>query len=282
MFHVKHFQFMNVKDYLVSKKFFELRPVEDLTDVLKTYPIPEILSKYYESDNYISHSKKSKSVIDLIYNQVKLINTNNKYKIISRGKEIKKSLDFGCGVGDFVHYLNSKNISSYGYEPTEKAKQIAIEQNKENSILELNDINNHEFDLITLWHVLEHIPNLYETIELLKNSMHSKSKMFVAVPNHLSYDAKYYKENWAAYDVPRHIWHFSPIGIKEIFSKFGMIIDKTYPMKFDSFYVSLISEKNIGNKFPYFKAFQIGLKSNLKARKTNNFSSLIYKISIEN
>lgn len=273
---------MKAKDYLVSQEFFELIPVEGLTKVLKTYPIPPDLSKYYESENYISHSKSSKSLVDFIYNQVKLINTNNKYKIISKENDVKKSLDFGCGIGDFVQFLSTKNINSYGFEPTRKANKIATEQNKENSILELSEINNHEFDIITLWHVLEHIPNLYETIELLKNSMHSKSKMFVAIPNHLSYDAKYYKENWAAYDVPRHIWHFSPQGIKEIFSKFGMIIENTYPMKFDSFYVSLISEKNIGNKFPYFKAFQIGLKSNLKARKTNNFSSLIYEISIKN
>ena len=143
-----------------------------------------------------------------------------------------------------------------------------------------NDINELEkenkFDVITMWHVLEHVPNLEKYISQLKQLLKPNGRLVIAVPNYKSFDAKYYKEFWAAYDVPRHLWHFSQKAIKDLFEKENMIVEKTIPMKLDSFYVSLLSEKYKNGKSNPVKAFHVGLLSNIKAKRTKEYSSLIY------
>jgi predicted SAM-dependent methyltransferase len=129
-----------------------------------------------------------------------------------------------------------------------------------------------------MWHVLEHVPNLVEYISKLRELLKENGTLIIAVPNYKSYDAKYYKQFWAAYDVPRHLWHFSQKSISLLFKKENMLVEKTLPMKLDSFYVSLLSEKYKAKKSNYLKAFFIGLLSNLKAISTKEYSSLIYVI----
>ena len=130
--------------------------------------------------------------------------------------------------------------------------------------------------MITLWHVFEHIHDLNNQINLLKPLLEEKGTLIIAVPNYKSYDAKYYKSFWAAYDVPRHLWHFSQNGIKQLLEGFGFVCQKTLPMLFDSFYVSLLSEKYKRGFMNPFMAFWIGLRSNLKAKRSGEYSSLIY------
>ena len=140
----------------------------------------------------------------------------------------------------------------------------------------IEEIKEDNFSIITLWHVLEHIPNLDDTITLLQKKLSKDGRLIIAVPNFESWDAKHYKQFWAAYDVPRHIWHFSKQGIKTVFEKRNMTIEKILPMKFDSFYVSLLSEKHKTGKNRFMQAFLNGWRSNLKAKKENNYSSLIF------
>ena len=164
-----------------------------------------------------------------------------------------------------------------GVEPNSKAKKIAEDKSElhlKNSIEEINA----QYDVITMWHVLEHVPNLLEYIAKLKLLLKENGVLIVAVPNHKSYDATYYKEWWAAYDVPRHLWHFSKKSISVLFGKAEMKIEKIVPMYFDSFYVSLLSEKYKTGSSNFIKAFFIGLLSNLKAISTKEYSSLIYII----
>jgi len=141
---------------------------------------------------------------------------------------------------------------------------------------ETSEFANKQFDIITLWHVLEHVSDLDAQIKELKRLLKPKGYLIIAVPNYKSYDADHYKTFWAAYDVPRHLWHFSKNAIQSIFGKFNFILEKTLPMKFDSFYVSLLSEKYKTGKMNYLKAFRIGLRSNIKAKRTGEYSSLIY------
>src|SRR5690606_26539658 len=199
-----------------------------------------------------------KNISEKIYQFIKNFNIKHKFSMLENPKKGTKILDYGCGAGDFLLYAKNKNINVFGIEPNESALEITrkkIGQNNasEKSIQELNE----QFDIITMWHVLEHIPNLFEFIEALKSKLNPNGKIFIAVPNHQSFDAKFYQKYWAAYDVPRHLWHFSPESLEKLFNSFGMKIEKRHALWFDSFYVSLLSEKYKESKFGWARAILI-------------------------
>ena len=271
------------QDYLVSNEKFQLKPVDKYPGLLKTFPFPpsDQLSKYYESEDYISHSDNSKGLINQLYYWVKSYNLKHKYKLIKKATQGTKVLDYGCGTGEFVRYLNTQNLNAIGFEPNPVAFKIASEKDENNFYSNSGFLDHQKFDVITLWHVLEHIPNLFEELARLKNALNPNGKLFIAVPNYESFDAQYYQEYWAAYDVPRHLWHFNQTSFSKIADEFGMVIESIHPMIFDSFYASLLSEKYKGNSFGLLKAFGIGLISNLKAMKNGQFSSLIYQLKLK-
>lgn len=269
-------KYISVKDFLVSGETFDLEYNSDL-ELLKTVPAPpqEELSKYYESDAYISHTDEKKGLMQSLYQLVKTWSLKKKVSLIEKqNKGVGSLLDIGAGTGDFLVAAKNNNWKVFGMEPNSSARNLA----KEKGLILESDINafqNQKFDVVTLWHVLEHVPNLDEVVDQLSNLIKTGGTLIIAVPNFKSYDANYYKEFWAAYDVPRHLWHFSQTSIKKIF-KSEFTHQKTLPMVFDSYYVSLLSEKyKTGNKFSV-KAFWIGFKSNWLARKNKEYSSLIY------
>ena len=272
-----------LKDYFLTGEDFEIYE-DSKTGVLYTLPQPiENLGKYYESENYISHTDGKKSVFERFYQIAKSINLNDKLKLINKIANGKKILDYGCGVGDYLEHMQKNGYDVLGMEPNDSARKIAQSKIGKDKVVstELEQIN-EKFDVITLWHVLEHIPNLNEIIAQLKNHLTENGTLIIAVPNHQSYDAKYYGEKWAAYDVPRHLWHFTEDSIRKLFNNFGMKIESVHPMKLDAFYVSLLSEKYKGNKLGFLNAIRVGIQSNMKAKKTGEYSSLIYTIKIQN
>jgi len=269
--------FLNCIDYTVSEESYEVMKNE-VYDMLVTSPVPSNLDKYYLSENYISHTDSKKSLFDKVYQLVKNYTLKKKLKLINSFKtEEKTILDVGAGTGDFLKVCKTGGWKITGIEPSDKAREYAESKNivlYEN----LNQVENNQFDVITLWHVLEHIPNLVEYIKQLKKLLKPNGVLIIAVPNHKSFDAKHYKEFWAAYDVPRHLWHFSKTAISKLFSLVDMNVEKILPMKFDSYYVSLLSENYKTKKSRPFNAFFIGLQSNLKAKRNGEYSSLIYII----
>lgn len=275
----KHKLFLTVKDFSVSKETFDLYHDETL-DMLITSPQPDEnnLPAYYESDDYISHTDGKRSMFEKVYHFVKNIALKNKLDLINNLHPQKGSLlDIGAGTGDFLTEAKSNGWTIKGIEPSEKAKSIAIKKGvsfSENS----QSLENHSFDVITMWHVLEHVPNLDTQIKELKRLLKPNGTIIIAVPNFNSYDAKHYGKFWAALDVPRHLWHFSKTAIKLLFEKEGLKLIKVLPMKFDAFYVSLLSEKYKNGKMNFIKAFFVGMKSNLKATSNLEFSSHIYVI----
>ena len=280
---MKHSDYI-LKDFLVTGEKFNLKNHYEIDGLLKTEPSPpnHLLSKYYESDAYISHSDSSKGMINTLYYWVKNYSLKKKFSLISQASQGKKILDYGCGTGEFVSFLNSKKMNAFGFEPNTNAFKIAKEKNPERIFNSNQILKNEKFDVITLWHVLEHVPDLNEVIEQLKNSLNPDGKLFVAVPNYASFDAEYYQEFWAAYDVPRHLWHFNQKSMQTLFNNFGMIIEKVHPMWFDAFYVSLLSEKYKRSSLGFLKAMCIGFISNVKAMNSGEFSSLIYQIQVKN
>ena len=267
---------LKVKDHLVTGEEFTL-VLDPEKEMLLTKPQPKtnILSKYYESDDYISHTDNKKGIVSFLYQTVKKKSLKNKLNLItSLKKDAKSVLDIGAGTGDFLNFVKSDTRSVFEIEPNQKARELAHQKRiylEEN----LNDIKGKSFDVITMWHVLEHIANLEETIKEVEALLNPNGILIIAVPNFNSFDAAYYKNYWAAFDVPRHLWHFSRNTMKNLFSD-KLILQETIPMIFDSFYVSLLSEKNKTGKQNLIKAFFIGLLSNISAFKSEEYSSLIY------
>jgi len=272
--------YLKVKDFSVSGEEFELLLNEDL-DMLETYPAPkeEQLSKYYKSEDYISHTDSKRNLFERVYHLIRSRALKMKLRIInSFGTESKHLLDVGCGTGDFLKTALTDGWIVTGIEPNEQARKIANSKTNQNvfDINHLTSLNEHSFDAITLWHVLEHLPSLEMHIQLFRKLLKPNGMLIIAVPNYKSYDAAHYKEFWAAYDVPRHLWHFSRKSINKLFHKENFELTKTVPLIFDAYYVSLLSEKYKTGFMNPVKAFLIGLKSNYKAKRNNDYSSLIY------
>jgi 2-polyprenyl-3-methyl-5-hydroxy-6-metoxy-1,4-benzoquinol methylase len=271
-----------VKDHSVSNEEFQLFHNKDL-DLLETHPQPSLenLEEYYKSEDYISHTNSKRNLFEKAFHLVRKIALKRKLKLINSYVGIDKQLlDIGCGTGDFLKEAQQNNWNVTGIEPNEQARQIANKKTND-SVFETEQLQKfelHRFDVITLWHVLEHLPKLEEHILIFKKLLKPNGTLIIAVPNYKSYDAQYYKNFWAAYDVPRHLWHFSQTAIQRLFLKEKMKVVKTYPMKFDAYYVSLLSEKYRSGKMHIFNAFRIGFFSNLKAKQTGEYSSLIYII----
>lgn len=268
--------YLSVKDYLVSGERFSLLKNNSM-ELLETYPQPsaEEISKYYESDGYISHTDSNKGWINSIYQGVKRYSLRRKMDLIEQGFGGERTLlDIGAGTGDFLNEASRRGWEVTGIEISPDARDLAKEKGLAlyNSMLTLEG---KKFDVVTLWHVLEHLHDLPASIHRISNFLKPGGMLVVAVPNYNSFDANYYGPYWAAYDVPRHLWHFSQNAMKKLFDP-ELTLTRIKPLIFDAFYVSLLSEKYATGKKFSLKAFWIGLRSNFKAQRSKEYSSLIY------
>lgn len=270
-------RFITVKDFSVSGESFSLLLNEEY-QLLKTHPQPTLdrLGMYYEFDDYISHTDGKRTLFEKMYHFIKRRAIKNKLRLIEQHQPVKgKILDIGAGTGDFLLEAKNKNWETVGVEPNEKAKSIAI--NKGVLFADtVEKLESNSFDVITLWHVLEHVPDVAHQVAELKRLLKPSGTLIIAVPNFKSFDANYYKTFWAAYDVPRHLWHFSKTAIEKLFDKQNMNLVAVKPMWFDGYYVSLLSEKNKTGKMNFINGLAIGFVSNVVGIFKNEYSSHIY------
>jgi len=234
----------------------------------------ESIGEYYKSEDYISHSNTNKGIINKLYHLVRKYQIKQKEKLIFKFSEQKKLLDIGCGTGDFIKYCKDKKWTVTGLEPDDKAKSYAINNYKLNIYSELKYIKNENYDVVTMWHSLEHVYHLKSDFQKITQLLNNKGYLIIAVPNCNSYDAKYYKNNWAAYDLPIHLYHFNKKNINDLANMFDLKLIKIKPLIFDAFYISMLSERKKGGST--IMGILMGLISNFKALKTTNHSSLIY------
>ena len=267
--------YLKTKDYSVSQEEFMLMYDED-KDMLVTQPKPSNIETYYDSPDYISHTDATQTFFDRVYQKVKRFNLKRKMRLIETGTGNKKSLlDVGSGTGDFLVMAKASGWQAYGVEPNSKAQQ----RTKEKGVVayqSLEHVPNQNFQVITLWHVLEHFSDLESSIRKLTSLLEENGTLIIAVPNFKSCDAHYYNIHWAGFDVPRHLWHFSKKSIELLFSDSGCQIISTKPMWFDAFYVSILSERYKGSRASFIKGLVIGAYSNLRALFTGEYSSRIY------
>jgi len=270
--------YINVKDYSNTQEEFTIVSCET-TNFLFTNPRPKEkdISKYYDFEDYISHTNKQSDFISKLYQKVRTLSIKRKYKLISKLIRSKKILDVGSGTGEFLSYMKSKRFDTYGVEIAKKARELSIKNHKLNvkgSLLRLDETN---FDVITMWHVLEHVYDLDGYMKKIKSLLNDKGIVIIAVPNHKCFDQKFYGKHWAGWDVPLHLWHFDKDSMLKLSNKYGLEISSIHPLYFDSFYVSLLSSKYKHNSSKLVQSFIIGLYSNLIAKfKTGEYSSLIY------
>jgi 2-polyprenyl-3-methyl-5-hydroxy-6-metoxy-1,4-benzoquinol methylase len=273
--------FRTCKDDTVSHETFHVLRCDGCTlGITSPQPESENLGKYYESDEYISHSGKSSGGIGAIYKVARNFALNWKRKLVTKKSPVGTALDFGCGTGEFLNTLKQAGWTVEGVEPSEIGRTKASELTGQPIHNTLASISASQFDIITAWHVIEHISSLEETIHQLKKLLKKDGTIFIAVPNYQSTDANRYQEHWAGFDVPRHLWHFSKKSMQHLLTTHGLKVTEIIPMKLDAYYVSMLSEKYRTGKTSVlknlFRGFVNGLQSNVSAQKTVNHSSLIY------
>jgi 2-polyprenyl-3-methyl-5-hydroxy-6-metoxy-1,4-benzoquinol methylase len=272
--------FLTCVDHTTSKETFQIVKCS-ACNFLITNPRPtqKEIGQYYKSDKYISHTGNTKTLFDKLYHTARNYTIRKKRKLIETKSHKKSILDYGCGTGEFITYLKENNWKVEGVEPSEVARQKALQLSAAPIHSDINQLNGKTFDVITLWHVIEHVHALNETISRLSELLKIDGKIFIAVPNPESPDAKTYGNFWAAYDVPRHLWHFNKENMKMLLTKNGLKLIDIKPMTLDSYYVSVLSEQYQSQSSTFLNminGFFNGLKSNLAAKATTNNSSLIY------
>lgn len=272
----------DVKDYTVSQESFRICHCNNCT-LRFTNPIPkqESIGKYYQSEEYISHSNTSKGLINRVYKIVRNRTLQEKRNLIMQSTQVERGriLDIGCGTGEFLSTLKKKSWNVTGIEPDEGARQMAI-NNFGISVFpaeELMGLAEEKYDALTMWHVLEHVHELDAYIEKIRKLIKPDGLVVIAVPNYNSHDAEVYEKVWAAYDVPRHLYHFTKQSMSTLLGRHKMKLESIKIMPFDSFYVSMLSEKYRGGNI--LRAFFVGLKSWWQSLSRNErCSSVIYVI----
>lgn len=275
---------MTAMDHTVSHENFEIWECKACTlRFTQDVPNENSIGPYYQSEEYISHSDTKEGLINALYHKVRKRTLNSKRDAITKFTGIKKGsiLDVGAGTGAFLSTMKRAGWECRGIEPSEDAR-AAAEKLYELELQSQDDFKSlpiESFDAITMWHVLEHVHDLKGYMARLKELLKPNGKLFIAVPNYTSYDAQVYKEFWAAYDVPRHLYHFSPLSIRQLLKEYELTLHQVCPMWFDSFYVSMLSEKYKRGRNNYIGAFAKGVLSNINAlADKEKCSSLIYII----
>ena len=283
--HKEYSKMLTVKDFTVSSENFEIVECTSCGfRFTENPPPPDQIGRYYQSDAYISHTDSKKGIFNTIYQLIRKQAVQSKRKLVCHFSQRKTGtlLDYGCGTGAFLVEMKSAGWQVQGMEPDPGARSRA-EALTASTIMEpdkLPTLESASVDVVTMWHVLEHVHELHETLSQVKRILKENGLLVVAVPNHMSHDARHYAEHWAAYDVPRHLHHFSPASITHLMKMHGLQVREVLPMWYDAFYVSLLSEKYKTGNMRLIPAVWTGFISNLKALFNKGVcSSQIYIIS---
>jgi 2-polyprenyl-3-methyl-5-hydroxy-6-metoxy-1,4-benzoquinol methylase len=278
--------YLTVKDFSVSKDDFDLVICEGCSFVCtQNIPDENSIAPYYKFDDYISHTDTQVGLVNKLYHYIRKKTLLKKLSWLKKYTKLEKGniLDIGCGTGAFLETMQKNNWTIEGIEPDETARNKAKElyQLMPSNPSALFEYAPTKFDAITMWHVLEHVHELDAYVLQLKKLLANKGRIFIAVPNYTSYDAVHYKNYWAAYDVPRHLYHFSPKAMQVLASNYGFTIEAMQPMWYDSFYVSMLSEKY--KKGNIIFAIINGFISNIKAFfNKDKCSSITYILQHKN
>ncbi|WP_111598729.1 class I SAM-dependent methyltransferase [Chitinophaga skermanii] len=278
---------LSAEDYTVSHEVFDIWHCDACTArFTQNVPVSSEIGRYYQSQEYISHSETKEGLVNRLYHSVRKITMRSKQNWVKSAANLKTGslLDVGCGTGAFIHYMQQIGWTVTGLEPDERARENAAKLYNLQPLppSTLYELPAQSFDVITMWHVLEHVHDLHQYLDQLKRLVKPGGAILIAVPNYTSLDAKHYGKYWAAYDVPRHLYHFSPKSMQILLEQHGIQIKRKHPMVFDSFYVSLLSQQYKTGKGGLIGGAWNGFISYLKALKyVDQCSSVVYECSID-
>lgn len=282
-------QLFACNDFVASEEKFNIVRCTNCTlEFTNPRPSEEKIGVYYQSTKYISHAGSDKSELGVtykIYDWVRNFSIGSKLRIIKGYHKDGNLLDLGCGLGYFLNGVKEdKTFEAIGADVSDEAvnyveKEFGIKVVKENH---LNTINDNHFDIITQWHVMEHVHRLDERMKLLKRILKKDGTMFIAVPISNSFDSRYYKTFWDGYDVPRHLYHFTPSSFTKLMNENGFDVVSQKAMLFDAPYISMRSEYHKKSKFGFIKGLCIGMFSNINSWFTGNYSSIMFIVKHTN
>jgi 2-polyprenyl-3-methyl-5-hydroxy-6-metoxy-1,4-benzoquinol methylase len=274
------------RDYTVSQETFDIWECGTCTGRF-TQDVPDVaeIGRYYQSAEYISHSETREGLINRMYHSVRKITMRSKQNWVKTAAGVKTGalLDIGSGTGAFLAHMKQLGWQVTGLEPDATARENALKHHKveSSSIEDLFKLEPGRFDCITMWHVLEHVHDLHNYLEQIRTLLKPGGALLVAVPNYKSTDARIYGSEWAAYDVPRHLYHFSPVAMDMLMQQHRLDIVTKHPMVFDAFYVSLLSQKYKTGKSGLLAGGFKGLRSYWKAwRHVDKCSSIVYECKV--
>lgn len=270
---------MHVSDYFLTGEYFGIMQCEACTHRFTVpQPAPEVIGKYYETKRYFSHTDEAKDLTGRLYRMIRGVNLQNKHSLVRRFKQGGSILDIGCGTGYLLEFFRNRGWKTTGIEPAVQPRRFACEELKLDVFdePELPHLPDASFSVVSMWHVLEHVPDPMQRMQEVYRLTASDGIAVIALPNPESYDAYYYGQHWAAWDVPRHLHHFSSESFIHLATTAGFELVAVEPMKFDAYYVSLLSEQYRFHRKQYLRAAWRGWLSNLKARRSGNYSSMVY------
>ncbi|MDP4290302.1 MAG: class I SAM-dependent methyltransferase [Bacteroidota bacterium] len=270
----------SLKDYFFTQENFTIQQC-NRCGLRFTNPRPEEkdLGAYYKTENYLSHSDRNKTLFDKMYHFIKKYNLDHKRKLIEKFHTSGTIIDIGCGTGAFLGQFDKKRWSRIGFEPDADAREIAKNSYgiEARDLQAMNNLNGTKAEVITMWHVLEHVSLINEQLIKIKSMLKQDGILVIAVPMSNSHDANYYGKYWAAYDVPRHLYHFTKDTLQQLLSKHGFNLVENYPMVFDAFYISMLSEKYKKSSLPLVQSLIKGLRFDFAAKtKKGTYSSMIF------
>jgi SAM-dependent methyltransferase len=273
---------LSCKDYVATGDRFDLTRCTNCT-FLFTNPRPDgaHIGKYYQSDRYVSHagSKDQFTFMYKVYDLVRDYSIKSKLNLIKKHHNSGRLMDLGCGLGYFLHgAVVDKTFDAIGVDISNDAINYVKQKfgYKIHPESDLDSFAANSFDIITQWHVLEHVHLLNERMKQLYKILKPNGTLFIAVPNCDSWDAKHYGEFWDGYDVPRHLYHFNKKSFSLLMNNHGFAVVDIKPMPFDAPYISMRSEVHKGNSFEFVRGAAKGLASTVSALSSGNHSSLMF------
>lgn len=275
---------LEAKDYTVSQELFPIVVCQDCSFTFtQDIPDEEHIGPYYQSEDYISHSNTKTGLVNRAYHFARNYMLGAKKRLIEKNALQKGTLlDIGSGTGYFLDVMQTANWEVQGVEPDSGARNFSKKEFglKVKSLDALFEFEKEAFEVITMWHVLEHVHRLEDTFQQIHKTLKKKGLLVIAVPNCDSLDAKHYKEHWAGWDVPRHLYHFTPKTMELLANKHGFTINQKELMPFDPFYIAMLSEKYKNGSGNLIGGGLIGGRAFFKAlRNVNQSSSVIYLMS---
>jgi len=237
----------DLDDYKITQETFSLEKCPECTLIFTVDPpLGENIGRYYESDDYLEHSNRKNDLFSKMYSWGRDLMFGYKYGIIKKLGPKGKILDIGAGSGYYLNFMSKKGYEVQGIEMSERARNHAKSEHglhiHPDEMFHNRDFK-QKFDMISLWHVMEHLYDLNKVMKRFDELLNPNGSLVIALPNYNALEVQTYKKYWNGWDVPRHLWHFSPQSIRKLVGNHGFEITSMHTMPLDPLFNTLLTNK---------------------------------------